>query len=99
MVMLGTVVYIMYRICEKRSALAIEEARTVVSDMGDILSPKYAPEMMAPALKAGGMPMALPTPNRAMPMVAMVVHDVPVMTEMSDEMMQAHGRKNIGVMN
>ena len=34
-------------------------------------------------------------PIRAMPMVAMVVHDVPVITEMMDAMMQAQGRKRV----
>ena len=36
----GTVVYIIYRICTKRSVPVADEARMVVSLNGDILSPK-----------------------------------------------------------
>lgn len=97
--MLGTVVYIMKRICLKRSAPDTDEASTVVSDIGDILSPKYAPEIIAPAVNASGISSALPIPRRAMPMVAMVVHEVPVIREIMPEMMQAHGKKNVGDMN
>ena len=97
--MLGTVVYIIYRICLNRSAPATEEASTVVSLIGDILSPKYAPDIIAPAVYGDGMPSASPMPSSAMPMVAIVVHYVPVITDISDEIIQAHGRKNIGDMN
>ena len=51
---------------------------------------------MAPAHRAGGMPRAFPIPNKAIPIVAMVVHEVPVITEISDEMIQAQGRKTAG---
>jgi hypothetical protein len=81
---------------ENKSAFAIDDAKTVVSDIGDILSPKYAPDIMAPALRADGTPRASPIPRRAIPMVAMVVQEVPVITEMREEMMQAHGRKTAG---
>ena len=40
MIKVGTVVYIMYRICVNKSVPAIAGARFVVSDRGDILSPK-----------------------------------------------------------
>jgi hypothetical protein len=82
--------------CENKSAFAIDDAKTVVSDIGDILSPKYAPDIMAPAHRAGGIPKAPPIPRRAIPIVAMVVHEVPVITEMRDEMIQAQGRKTAG---
>ena len=36
----GTVVNIIYRICENNGVCVTEEARTVVSDRGEILSPK-----------------------------------------------------------
>jgi hypothetical protein len=94
--MLGTVVYIIYRMWENKSAFAIDDAKTVVSDIGDILSPKYAPDIMAPAQRAGGIPKASPIPRRAIPIVAMVVHEVPVITEMREEIIQAHGRKTAG---
>ena len=51
MVILGMVVTNMYLICAKRSTPHDDDASTVVSDSGDILSPKYAPEMMAPAVQ------------------------------------------------
>jgi hypothetical protein len=38
--MLGTVVHTMWRMCVKRSVPAIAGARLVVSESGDILSPK-----------------------------------------------------------
>ena len=44
------------------------------------------------------MPRALPMPIKAIPMVAMVVQEVPVMMEMMLEMMQAQGRKKRGDM-
>ena len=40
MVMVGTVVYTMYRICLKISTRADDDANIVVSLNGDILSPK-----------------------------------------------------------
>ena len=40
MIMDGTVVIIIYLICLNKGVSVTEEARTVVSDSGDILSPK-----------------------------------------------------------
>ena len=74
----------------------IEEARMVVSDKGDILSPKYAPEIMAPAIQPSSKPCAFPIPIRAIPMVAMVVHELPVITEINAQMMQVDARKKLG---
>ena len=42
----------------------MEEARMVVSDKGDILSPKYAPEIMAPAIQPSSKPCAFPIPHQ-----------------------------------
>ncbi len=39
--------------------------------------------MMAPAIHGSLNPMASPMPMNAMPMVAMVVHELPVITDMS----------------
>ncbi len=47
--------------------------------------------MMAPAVYGAGIPRASPIPIRAIPMVAMVVHEVPVITEIMLEMMHAQG--------
>ena len=52
----GTVVTIINLICVKSGVPADEEASTVVSESGDILSPKYAPEMIAPAIHPGSYP-------------------------------------------
>ena len=49
-----------------------------MSDNGDILSPKYAPETIAPAVIADGNPSAAPTPISATPMEPAVDHDDPV---------------------
>jgi hypothetical protein len=79
----GTVVIIIYLICVKRGVSADEDARTVVSDNGDTLSPKYAPEMIAPAIQPGSYPCAVPIPTNATPTVAIVVHELPVITAIS----------------
>ena len=56
----------------------------VVSDSGDILSPKYAPERTAPATRGKGNPSPAPIPIKAMPMVPEVPHEVPVAREVMD---------------
>ena len=52
--------------------------------------------MMAPAIHPASNPMALPMPSRATPMVAMVVQELPVMTETMAQMMQHEARKKRG---
>lgn len=73
-----------------------DEARTVVSESGDILSPKYEPEMIAPATTPISKPCARPIPINASPMVAMVVQELPVIMETIEQTMQAVARKNFG---
>src|SRR5699024_10352676 len=46
----GKVVHPIFLICANKSTCNIEEAIFVVSDKGDILSPKKAPDTMAPAV-------------------------------------------------
>ena len=71
-------------------APAIAGARFVVSERGDILSPKYAPVTMAPAAIAVLTPSPVATPISATPTVPAVVHDDPVA---SDTIQQSrHGR-------
>lgn len=60
--MAGIDVSIRYLMCVNNSTLHDEEARTVVSDRGDTLSPKYAPEMIAPAIQPSLYPITLPIP-------------------------------------
>ena len=74
----------------------MEDASTVVSERGEILSPKYAPEMIAPAIRPSLKPSALPMPRSATPMVAMVVQELPSISETAAQMMQAAGRKKDG---
>ena len=52
-----------------------------MSDRGDILSPKYAPEIIAPAINPIGKPSAFPMPNNAIPIVAIVLQELPVAKE------------------
>ncbi len=90
----GTVVKDKYLICEIKSLPAIAGARLVVSDKGDILSPKYAPLKIAPATKPSEISSALPIPINAIPIVAEVVHELPVAIETTIQMTQA-ANKNI----
>ena len=90
----GTVVTIMKRMWVNNGVPAEDEARTVVSDRGDTLSPKYAPEIMAPAIQPGSYPWAVPMPTRATPIVAMVVHELPVITAIR-ALMAHEAKRNI----
>lgn len=78
----------------KRSLSATAEARLVESDSGDILSPKIAPEMMAPAVIAGLIPSVLPIPKRAMPTVEMVVKPEPMAKPTIEQTKKTDGRKS-----
>src|SRR3546814_3877160 len=75
--MAGTVVGIMFLMCENRSTPVTAGARFVVSESGDTLSPKNAPDTTAPAVQYIGMPKPAPIPIRASPTVPTVPHDVP----------------------
>ncbi|OPZ56577.1 MAG: hypothetical protein BWY89_01060 [Bacteroidetes bacterium ADurb.BinA012] len=92
----GTVVWTMYLTCVKRSVPATAGARLVVSDRGDILSPKYAPDMIAPAIIASLNPRAFPIPSSATPMVATVDHELPVLTDTRAQMTTAANRNILG---
>ena len=71
----------------------VEDAKTVVSLITEILSPKYAPEIIAPAIHPSSNPKALPIPIRATPIVAMVVHEEPVSSDMIAQMIHDAGKK------
>ena len=73
----GIVVYIIYFICVNKSVPAMAEAKLVVSDNGDILSPKYAPDIIAPPISPVGIPRTFPIPSKAIPIVAIVLHELP----------------------
>ena len=92
-VIVGTVVIDIYRMCVNKSVPAIAGAKFVVSLNGDILSPKYAPEITAPAIIPVGIPKALPIPTNAIPTVAEVVQELPVAIEIIAEMTTEAGKK------
>jgi hypothetical protein len=50
----------------------------VVSDSGVILSPKYAPQITAPAAVGSSRPSTLAIPTKATPRVPAVVQELPV---------------------
>ncbi len=56
----------------------IDGTSTVVSEIGVILSPKYAPEMTAPAAMTGLAPTSGARATNATPKVAAVVHELPM---------------------
>ena len=71
-------------------------ARFVVSDSGDILSPKYAPDTTAPADIAAGNPKAVPIPMIATPMEPAVDHDEPVASDTMEHSRHAVNRNTLG---
>ena len=73
----GTVDHIICLICLNRSASTIAAAKLVDSDRGDILSPKTAPDTIAPTTKAGFSPNVVPMPKKAMPIVDITVKALP----------------------
>ena len=93
----GPVVITIYRICVNRSVPATAGARFVVSDMGDILSPKYAPDIIEPATIPSFIPIALPIPISAIPIVAMVDHELPVASETIEHITTEANRKMPGL--
>ena len=79
----GTVVQSCARMWVNRSTPASCALSTVVSDSGELLSPKYAPEMTAPAVIAGDTPTSEAIPTSPTPIVPAVVHELPMPTEMA----------------
>src|SRR3954447_9744418 len=64
----------------------IDGTSTVVSDNGVSLSPKYAPEMTAPAAMTGSAPRSGASATNATPRVAAVVHELPMVKPTSPQM-------------
>ena len=101
----GIVVYIMDPMWSYRGTLLTPEARFVVSDRGDILSPNQAPQISAwdsctlrtAAMTSGtGMEVVEATPTRAMPMVATLPKEVPVNSAVSPLRTKARGTRIFG---
>ncbi|MNP05250.1 hypothetical protein D3C76_971970 [compost metagenome] len=73
--------YIILRICVNKDIPTTAGAKFVVSDKGDILSPKQAPQMIAPAASVGEIPVVKAIPIKATPIVLTVVNELPVNIE------------------
>ena len=58
----GDEVSIKYLIWVNNSTLQDDDAKTVVSERGETLSPKYAPEIIAPAIQPSLYPIICPMP-------------------------------------
>ena len=71
-----------------KSVPATAGAKFVVSDKGDILSPKYAPEIIAPAVISGDKPMPADAPMSAIPTVPATVHELPILNAINEQIMQ-----------
>ncbi len=55
--------------------------RRALVETGDMRSPTYAPERMAPPMSTGSTPIVTPIVMQITPMVAAVPNDVPVSSE------------------
>src|SRR5690606_22761570 len=74
----GTDVQTWRLMCSRTSTPTTCEARIVVSESGDVLSPRYAPETTAPAVISGETPRATAMPTNPTPTVPAVVHELPM---------------------
>ena len=92
----GRVVYNRYLIWLNKSHSAMAEAKFVVSLRGDNLSPKYAPDMTAPAVISGLIPIACPIPISAIPIVADVDQLLPVTRDVKAARITAVGKNIVG---
>ena len=72
-------------------------ARLVVSETGDILSPKVAPHTTIPATKGSGICMATPIPINTTPSVPTVPQLVPVATDIRAHNTSPNGRNHTGL--
>ena len=70
--------------------------RIVVSDSGDILSPKYAPQITEPAAAACESPITFAIPTKATPSVPAVVHELPVTMPTSAQITAVATKKMVG---
>ena len=83
-----------YTVTSEASAL-----KFVVSDTGDTLSPKKAPEIIAPATSGKGIPILVAIPINATPEVAADPHEVPVNVETIAVTTNAVTTTNLGCKN
>src|SRR5699024_2121840 len=93
----GIVVHVIFLICANKSTFNIEDAIFVVSESGDILSPKNAPETIAPAVIGKDTSIALDIPIKATPMVPTVVKELPPLIPTIADTRNTIAKKNFGV--
>ena len=93
----GKVVGSIPLMCSQISIPDAAGVRLVVSDKGDILSPKKAPETMAPPVNSGGIPSPVPIPINAKPTVPTVPHEEPVAIDIRAQITQTEARKDEGL--
>jgi len=74
--------------CSYRVEPAARGARLVVSDRGDILSPKYEPPTTAPAVMGRESPSPWAMMTRTTPMVPMDPQDVPVQVDITAQIIK-----------
>jgi len=79
--------------CWYRSTPAAAAARFAESESGDDLSPKYAPEITAPAAMAGSSPMLAAMPMKPTPIVPTTVHELPMLAATTAQIAQAVTKK------
>src|SRR5690606_35975635 len=95
----GTVVHPILRICSNKSTPTMEEARFVVSERGDILSPKKAPDTIAPAAIGKDKSSICAIPINATPTVAVVVKELPIEIPITAQTTNTMAKKYVGEIN
>src|SRR5699024_2365231 len=92
----GIVVHVIFLICANKSTFNIEDAMFVVSESGDILSPKKAPETIAPAVIGSDTSIALDIPIKATPIVPTIVKNLPALIPTIADTRTTLATKNLG---
>src|SRR5699024_12479234 len=93
----GIVVKVLFLICENKSTYNIEDAKFVISESGDILSPKKAPETITPAVIGSDTSIALDIPIKATQMVPTGVKELPTMIPTIADTRNTIVKKNYGI--
>src|SRR5699024_3753524 len=93
----GIVVHVIFLICANKSTFNIEHAMFVVSESGDILSPKKAPETIAPAVIGSDTSIGLDIPIQPTSMVHTFVKELPTLIPTIADTRNTIAKKNFGV--
>ena len=94
---LGAVVQIIFLMWSNKLTSPTAAAKFVVSYNGDILSPKYAPEITAPAVISIGMFRGTLIPINATPIVAQVDQELPILIETKAQTTKAQVKNHCGL--